>query len=392
MTTFIGIDWADTKHDICALSDKGEILKEFIITDTICGYKQLHHFLKTLSSVQILIEKPNGLIVEFLLQHGWDIQWIPPSISASHRPRRSKTDTGDAFLLANLLRLEDTDCKPILQNSQLVHELRQLVDAHINLQREQQRLILQLRYVIKQYYPALFDIFSKLNSQIALSFLAEYPTPQAAQQASLSELYEFFKSHRYRYIDRIPQKYQRLQQTNVQAKGEKGFTLRALALARVLKVFIHEVNDLKYQIQKLFKQHPDAQWWLQFPGLGELNAARLLARIGDNRRNFESADHLRAVAGTVPITQHSGKRKRILFRQQCSHTLRKSFFDLAMKSKPQCHWAKTYYDKQVERGHTKPRANRALANRWVGIIWKLWQTRGIYDEVIHVTNQRRVSA
>ena len=103
MVTFIGIDWADTKHDICALSVKGEILKEFIIPDTTSGYEQLHSFLQLHAPVQILIEKPNGLIVEFLLQHGYDTQWIPPSISASHRPRRSKSDTGDAFLLANLL-------------------------------------------------------------------------------------------------------------------------------------------------------------------------------------------------------------------------------------------------------------------------------------------------
>ena len=389
MVTFIGIDWADTKHDICALSVKGEILKEFIIPDTTSGYEQLHSFLQLHAPVQILIEKPNGLIVEFLLQHGYDTQWIPPSISASHRPRRSKSDTGDAFLLANLLRLGNRDCKPILQNSQHVEELRQIVDAHSNLQREQQRLILQLRYVLKQYYPAMFDIFSRLGTKIALYFLEVYPTPQEAKQADLAELNRFFKSHRYRYMERVPQKYKRIQKMNVQTKAENGYALRVTSLVRILKVFINEVNDLQKQIEKMFLQHPDAQWWLQFPGLGKLNAARLLTRIGDNRKNFESADHLRAVAGTVPITQHSGKRKRILFRQQCSHTLRKSFFDLAMKSKPKCAWAKAYYNKQVERGHSKPRANRALANRWVGIIWKLWQTRGVYDETIHVANQQK---
>ncbi|MEO0595885.1 MAG: IS110 family transposase [Chloroflexota bacterium] len=389
MTTFIGIDWADKKHDICALSPKGDVLAEFIIPDTAEGFEQLQIFLTSQVQVEILIEKPNGLIVEFLLQRGWCVKVISPSVSASHRPRRSKTDRGDAYLLANLLRMNDPDCHLINQDSTLVQELRQIVDAHANLQREKQRLTLQLRYSLKQYYPVIFDIFPKLSTKLTLNFLETYPTPQNAKDASLEGLRCFFKSHAYTYMDRVPHKYEQLQRASIQAEGQNGFVIRTRSMIRILKVLVEEVKALERCVIKHFLQHPDADWWLQFPGLGKLNAARLLSRIGDNRENFKSADHLRAVAGTVPITRHSGKRKQVLFRQQCSHSLRKLMFDFAMKSKSQCQWAEKYFASQLDRGHTKPRAYRALANCWAGIFWKLWQTHDRYDEAIHMTNQRR---
>lgn len=391
-TTFVGIDWADQKHDVCALSARGRILSEFIIPDTVDGFQQLHAYLQTRDQVAIILEKDNGRLVEFLLQNGWPLYWIPPHISAFRRPRRSKSDRGDALLLAKLLRMEDSECRPVRRDSCLVIELKQVVQAHQKMQVEQHRLKLKLRAVVKAYYPALLDIFARLASPLCLTFLEHYPTPKQASEASLAELEAFFRAHRYTYMHRVPEKYTRLQQDYVQLMGQSGYEVRALALAAVLKVVTQQVKKLKSRIRELFLQHPDADWWLQFPGLGFLNAGRLLAYIGDNRANFESADHLRAVAGTVPLTRFSGKSKRVLFRKECHRRLRKCFFDLAIKCKPKCAWAREYFDSQIARKHTRARANRALSNRWAGIIWKLWQTREFYDEAVHEANRQRARA
>jgi transposase len=149
------------------------------------------------------------------------------------------------------------------------------------------------------------------------------------------------------------------------------------------------VRRLKREIRRLFHVHPEADWWLHFPGLGYLNAARLLVRIGDNRAAFPNVEMLRATAGTVPITRRSGKSQAVLFRRECSRPLRKSFSDLAMKSKRYASWAQDYYDAQLARGHSRTRANRALANRWVGIVWKLWQTGERYNEGLHQANRQK---
>lgn len=389
MQTFIGIDWASNKHDICALAPDGRVLSQTIISNDMKGFQQLQTYLKSLGDVQLAIERPNGLLVEFLLQHSWDIRFVPPNVTAARRPRRHKSDLGDAYLLANLLRMNDPECRLIERDSQLVLNLRQITQAHMQLQNERTRLSNQLHYVLKQYYPTLLNLFSHLAQPLTLTFLVHYPTPSDSQALSIEELRQFLKSQRYSHMRRLQTIYEMLQEPTQHSEAENGYVQHMLSLVAVLRVVVDEVSRLEKELIKQFKQHPEADWWLQFPGLGAVNGARLLARVGDNRSNFKSADELRAVAGTVPITQRSGKRKRVIFRTHCSHTLRKAFYDLAMKSKPHSSWAKDYFDSQLKRGHAKPRANRALANRWAGIIWKLWQTRGKYDESVHIANRSR---
>ncbi|GAB5426349.1 MAG: IS110 family transposase [Crocinitomicaceae bacterium] len=389
MQTFIGIDWASDKHDICALAPDGRLLGQFIISHDIAGFQQLQSYLLTCDEIVIAIERPNGLLVEFLLEHSWDLRCVTPNVTAARRPRRHKSDLSDAYLLANMLRMNDIECRPIIRDSQLVMNLKQMTQAHLQLLAERTRLSNQLHYALKQYYPALLKVFCKLAQPLTLTFLQHYPSPDDAQALSLEDLRLFLKSQNYSHMRRLQSIYEMLQEPTQRSEAQAGYIQHMLSLTVILRAIVDEVVRLERELVTLFKQHPEADWWLQFPGLGAVNAARLLARIGDNRQNFKSANELRAVAGTVPITQHSGQRKRVLFRRSCSHVLRKAFYDLAMKSKPKCDWAKTYYKEQIKRGHNKPRANRALSNRWAGIIWKLWKTRENYDEKIHVANQQR---
>lgn len=123
------------------------------------------------------------------------------------------------------------------------------------------------------------------------------------------------------------------------------------------------------------------------PGAGPLTAARLLAWIRDNRERFPTPEVLQAIAGTVPVTRRSGKQISVEFRTACCHPLRSALDDLARLSVKQSGWAGAYYREQRARGQKSPRAYRALANRWLRIIWKLWQTREVYDESIHVANR-----
>lgn len=129
MSHFVGIDWAMEKHDICILDSSSAICAELIISDDSAGYLRLNKVLHNYEDVRIVLEKPDGLLIEFLIQQGWKLFFLPPIISAKRRPRRSKTDTGDAYLLANLLRQKDIECRPIQQHSQQVQTLRQIVNV-----------------------------------------------------------------------------------------------------------------------------------------------------------------------------------------------------------------------------------------------------------------------
>jgi transposase len=389
MNFFAGIDWADTKHDICILNLQGQIVTEFIISDDPPGFRQLHTILQTFPQVQLLIERPEGRLVNFLLQHRWPVYFIPPNISAAQRPRRSKTDRGDAYLLAMLLKNNHPDCRLIQHSSGLCDELRQVVRTHDRLHRELQRLALQLRYQLKQYYPAILKVFRKPQQPLTYAFLTAFPDPAAFQTLPFGEFQAFFVQQRYRYRERVAHHWEVFRQESALTRPTRGYQLAAAATMTLMTVLDQQLRQLKREMGCLFQQHPDAVWWQSFPGLGVLNAARLLVEVGDNRLAFPDVESLRTRAGTVPITRSSGKRRSVHFRRDCSRPLRKAFTDLAMNSKKKSAWAKSYFDAQIVRGHSRPRANRALANRWAGIVWKLWQTGDKYDEQVHQSNRQK---
>lgn len=331
-----------------------------------------------------MLEKPNSLLVDFLLDAEYIVYFVPPNISVRHRPRRSKSDRGDAHLLASLLWRDDPECRQIAVVSSLCHQLRQVVAAHDSLQAQLQRLGGQLRHHLKRYYPAILTIFRKPTQPLTYAFLEDFPDPHT--DFTLLDLKRFFAAQRYRYSERIEGHLQVLLSERPTRQDTGGEQSRTAATVAVLRTLDQQIRALHKQLVRLFRAHPNATWIRSLPGVGELNGARLLARLGDNRSRFEDVAMLRATAGTVPITRSSGKRRSVHFRQDCSRPLRKVCYDLAMKSKAKSPWARGYFEAQRARGHSAIRANRALANRWVGIIWKLWETDVLYDDAKHLTN------
>lgn len=387
---YLGIDWATEKHDLCLMADDGRVLSHFDITHDMAGFSKLYELLKTLPDIRINIERSDGLLVDWLVQQGVDLYITPPHVLAHRRPTRVKDDKGDAFLLAHLLRLCDPDCRPYSRQSQIVTHLKQLARAYDRALIEQRRLSNQLIYNLRQYYPVALTLFSFIRSPITLAFLAQFPTPQDAEKITCADLEAFLHSQRYRHKNRIDGIYQRLQVPMPRASVQTGYVQHVKMLVPILQTLHHQKAALIREIKKVFSTHPEAAWWLSFPGTkGPLTPARLLAWIGDDRSRFPTAASLQAVAGTVPITRRSGKSKSVEFRHNCSHPLRNVADDLARQSLRHSGWARAYLQQQLEKGHSAPRAYRALANRWMKIIWTLWQRGESYDEAVHVANRSR---
>ncbi len=384
---YVGIDWADEKHDICILSQDGQVVSEFDIKHNGAGFEQLQAVLLELGDVSINIERPDGLLVSWLDSQGWSVFVTAPTEVASRRSKPDKNDRGDARLLAELLRQQYPECRPLTQSSQAVRELRSVVQAYDQLQKEQLRVSNQLRDVLKQYYPVANDLFSKLHQPLTLAFLQAFPSPQTAQVASLEELSAFFVAQKYRWMSKVADKYALLQTPMPVHPTPAGLVTHMLALVAVLQTLTAQLSQLKRQIHLVLQTHPEADWWLSLPGSGPLTAARLLAYIGDNRDRFPSAQTLQVYGGTVPVTQQSGKRVRVFFRQNCHHALRDAITDLAANSCAKSGWALSYYRSQRALGHDHTRAIRALANRWFKIIWTIWQRHEAYDEAFHVANR-----
>ena len=388
---YLGIDWATEKHDLCLLAEDGRILSEFEIRHDWQGFQKLQALLAEFDAVQINIERSDGLLVDWLVSQNWPVFVTSPNVVSRRRPRRSKDDRGDAYLLAYLLRIGDPECRPLVCQSPTVLHLRQLDAALADVLSEQRRLANRLIQTLHQYYPAVLVAFRKYHSLIVQAFLEAYPCPQVAQALSMDELEAFLRQHRYpQVVKRLPVIYAALQAPAPTARVESGCIVQVQMLAPLLRQLHHQRSHLEKEMVRVFKTHPEAAWWRHFPGAnGPLTPVRLLAWIGDDRSRFPSPDVLQAIAGTAPITRRSGKSISVEFRQACSHPLRRVVTDLARQSVGYSGWARSYFNSQRQRGHSKSRAYRALGNRWLSIIWKLWQTGETYDEMKHLANRSR---
>jgi transposase len=387
---YLGIDWATEKHDLCLLADDGRVLSEFTITSDLKGFQRLQQALQASPEVRINIERVDGLLVEWLVAQGYDVYVSSPSFIAKRRATRSKSDRGDAYLLAHVLQNQEPDCRPLPRQSPIAKHLKQLASAYDLTVREQRRLANRLIFTLQLYFPAILQAFRVPHSLICLAFLEAYATPQAAQALSLAELETFLRSHRYTHIADLPKIYAALHMANPCAEVDAGYVTTLRLLIPLLRTLHQERYRLTKELHAVFETHPQAAWWHRFPGTdGPLTAARLLAWLGDNPKRFPTPGSLQAIAGTVPFTRESGKKRVVEFRFACSHPLRRAIDHFARQSVKHCGWASSYFHDQLARGHSRSRAYRALANRWLRIIWTLWQTGEVYDEAKHIANRSK---
>ena len=202
---YVGIDWADLKHDICVVDEKGERVVKFTIPHTAQGLSKLHHRLSMLTpnrdELLVALETDKGLVVSFLFDLGYTVYPINPKAVSRYRDRYrtsgAKSDPLDALVLANILRTDRHRFRPLLPDTTLARELKVLTRDHRHLVKSRTALSNQLTACLKAYYPRALELFSKVTQPITLAFLKAYPTPQGASGLSLKGLKCFLREQRY---------------------------------------------------------------------------------------------------------------------------------------------------------------------------------------------------
>ena len=133
-------------------------------------------------------------------------------------------------------------------------------------------------------------------------------------------------------------------------------------------------------LRSTFDQHPDAELFRSVPGAGEAMAPRLLTAFGSDRARFANAEAVSTFSGIAPVTKSSGKSFSHHLRYACAKFLRQSFHEFAAASIPHCAWAKAFYDSQRARNKGHHTAVRALAYKWIRILYACWKSRTPYNE------------
>jgi len=391
---YFGIDWSQDHHNLCILNEAGARVSQLQFKHSLAGFAQVEVERRKLevpaSECLVGIETTYNLVVDFLLEHDYPIYVVPPQATNGYRNRQRSSgahdDESDATLLASIIRTDRASHRRLRPNLALTQQILAEVRLIEILRRSIQRQTNQLRAVLFRTYPQAVRLFSDLTNQIALEFLLAYPTAQDAQTLSREAFEAFLRQHGYTRSDLISLRYAHLVEPFPTANPAivQAYQGQVRALAQVLLPQVRGRTQAIVRLGQLFEQHPDAFIFNSLPGTGLLLAPALLAKFGDDRDRFPTSVDVQALAGTCPVTERSGKRRLVLFRHGCDKEFRRITQQFARASVPQSGWAAAYWHEIRPHCHSDSHAYRILANRWLAIIWKMWQNRKPYDEVYHL--------
>jgi len=391
---YLGIDWATDHHDIHITDDSAEKIDAFRVKHSLAGMETIlnHVYRLTTDKKETLfaLETDKGLLVNFLLDNGFTVFAINPKSVDRFRdrydPSRNKTDKIDASILADILRTDRHRFRAILPESESLRELKILTRDHKALIGSRTRLTNQLIACLKFYYPLGLELFCDVKQRICLEFLSSFPNHLRAQRLTLNQLKAFLTKHGYTQPKRTKTIFERIKTPQIPTES---FIIRAkskrmLSLVASIKAANTYINEHEKEITAILKGHPDGGIFLSLPGADITLAARILSELGDNRKRYKNYNDAQCEAGTAPVTKQSGKYRHVIFRRACKKPFRDAMQQFAFSSTRQCQWAHSYYVSQRQRGNTHSQAVRALANKWLKIIYAMWQNKQLYDEQLHL--------
>ncbi len=397
MDVYCGIDWAEDHHDIALADQAGQLLARRRISDDAAGLAQLLDLLAghgdtAEDPVPVAIETPRGLLVACLRATGRPVYPINPMAVSRYRDRHSvagkKSDHGDSFVLANVLRTDLHAHRPLPADTELAQAIAVLARAQQDAVRDRTQAHNRLRSHLREYYPAFLAAFAQLKGGImrpdARAVLAAAPTPADAAKLTLTQLRAALKkAGRTRGIDteatRLREAF-RASQMRQLPLVEQAMGRQTLALLGQLDAACAAAADLEHAVTESFNQHPDAGIITSFPGLGALTGARVLAEIGDDRSRFSDAKGLKAYAGAAPITRASGKTKSVTRRRIKNNRLNAAGYSWAFSALTASPGARAHYDRRKDAGDRHAAAQRNLFSRLLGCLHHCLTTGCDYDE------------
>lgn len=394
LTHFAGFDWAGDHHDIIIVDAAGTLVADFRIEHTAAGWRLWKERIAAYPRLGVAIETSFGMVVEQILDSGAAVYPVNPMCARRYRERKhpsgTKADRHDAWAMADALRTDGHAWRALGPKDPIVEELRVLCRDEVALIEERTALVNQLRQALREYYPTALEAFADWTAAYAWASVERFPSAGALLKAGRRQWEKFLHTHKLAR----PQTYEaRLEafgkagEWQVNAGMVKAKSLYAVAKARQLRTLEAQLDEYRRRIGELFASHPDSGLFGSLPGAGPKLAPRLLSEVGSDRALYDDAQGLQCVAGTAPVSFQSGKIKKAQVRRACNRSLRHAMHLFAHKSTEQCAWARTYYDTQRDKGKTHSQALRCLGQRWIKIIWKMWQTHTAYDGDLHMKNQ-----
>lgn len=387
---WIGLDWGDQQHSF-ALQERGGSSETGTLDHSA---ENLHRWLKALEQrfagrpVRLGIETNHGAVVAALLQYPWlEIYPINPVTSARYRsaftPSGAKDDLPDALVCLELVRDHASKLRPLQPQDPQTLQLAGLVEARRDMVDRRTTLLNQLTSLLKSYYPQALSLLDNLNTPMAVAFLKRWPDLISLKAAKAATLKRFFYQHNVRSEELVKKRLDLIAQAVALTTEEAHVSVAVLQLRQLvdhLEVFHQHVARMDVAIKSAFAAHPEAHLFRDLPGAGAQLAPRLCAAFGTDRSVYPDPASLQKYAGLAPVREKSGSQVWIHWRWNAPSFLRQSFVEWAGQTVRYCEWARVYYERMAKKGKKHAVIIRALAFKWIRVLWKCWQERKPYDE------------
>ena len=400
VVAWIGLDWADQRHEIRLAAAGSTRLESFSVEQKP---EALHAWVGQLRArfpqgkIAVALEQSRGAVIYALMNYDFLLLYpIPPKTLARYREAfatsGAKSDPTDADLLLELVRTPADRLRAWQPDDAPTRQVRLLSEYRRKTVGGRTRLTNQLGALLKTYFPQALEWAGDLRQPAAGDFLRAWPRLGAVQQAPRAQRQRFYDRHRRLSTEEREHLFGQIDQarplTEDQALVEAS-ALMAQGLAEQLSAVIRVITRLDAELAKLFAQHPDHDLLEGLPGAGEALAPRLATAFGSQRDRHASAEEIQKFSGIAPVTEKSGKSKWVHWRRACPKFVRQTFHEFAAASCQKSLWARAYYQQQRQRGANHHAAVRSLAYKWIRILYRCWKDRTPYDEQVYLKSLQR---
>jgi transposase len=397
---WIGVDWGSEQHAVCLQAADSSRLEHCTLEQKA---ESLHAwFLNLLDrfggrKVAVAIEQSKGAVVNFLL--GLDfvhIFRVHPTSLKNYRnalyPSGAKDDPTDAELILKFASLHQDKIRPWVPDEVDSRLLLRLVEGRRKTVNKRVRLTNELTQLLKEYFPQALDWAGELDRMMACDFLLKWPTLGKLQKSKPNTVRQFYNDHGCRSRELIDTRMEQIRSAQPLTTDKaivESSVLMTQTIILQLRTLIEAVAKFDESIKAVYQKQPDSEIFSSFPGAGAVLGPRLQAAMGADRNRFDDSEEVAEYSGIAPVTESSGKKKWVHRRLACSRFVKQSFHEFAGQSIVYCTWARAFYESKKAGGMEHHAALRALAYKWIRIIFRCWKDHVQYNDQKYMESLKR---
>jgi len=394
IVAWIGMDWADEAHEVCEYRVESASKDKYAVEHRAESLQEWVNQLRTRYGgrrVAVVLEQARGGLIYALMSTDFiSIYAVNPQSLAQFRkalyPSGAKSDPPDAELLEEMVRQNPQRFRAWVPGDEQTRSLQLLTEGRRKFVDDMTALTNQLTAALKSYYPQALDWAGELSCAQACAFLEKWPTLTDLQNTRAFRIREFYQKYgrpQRGILDQRVEQMEKAQPLTTDPAVVMGGVMMVRGLVSQIEPLRAVIEKYDAEIARIFQQHPDRAVFESFPGAGKVLAPRLVAAFGADRDRFEAPAEMQQFSGIAPVTERSGKSKWVHRRWACPKFVLQTFHEFADQARKFSAWSKLYYQQQRSRGNDHHAAVRALAYKWIRIMFRCWKDRRPYHDAIY---------